>query len=487
MNPTLASLVYLCGIAGLFYLDRDKSIRTSKALWIPVVYIWAVGSRPVSVWLGGAPSFGADTQLEGSPLDGAFFAVLLVAALCVLAQRGRRTLTFINAYLPIPILIYFVFCLLSVCWSDYPVPVLKKWVKAVGDVAMVLVVLTDEQPLAALRRLFSRIGFILLPISLLFIKYYPNLGRTYEPWSGMQMVTGVTLDKNLLGVITFVLSLGTLWRFLELLRSDKLAPDRRRHLLAQGTLLAIGVWLLVSANSATSSVCFVLGAGLMWAVSRPFIRRRPAAVHVLVLSLALSAGLVMSLGGRESAAHALGRNSNLTGRTEIWAAVIPMASNPLLGAGFESFWLSPYVKAKLAQIIPGLPLNEAHNGYIEVYLNLGWVGLGLMVVVLIDGYRRSIKAFRREPALGALLLAYVLTTITYSITEAGFRMLDPIWIFFLLAVVEASRIASGVAAEASPPLGGSYGRAPGLLARDAPSRRPTGRTPAAKILRRQAT
>ena len=53
MNPTLATLVYYLGIAGLFYLNRDKTVHTSKALWLPVIYIWLVASRPVSVWLGG--------------------------------------------------------------------------------------------------------------------------------------------------------------------------------------------------------------------------------------------------------------------------------------------------------------------------------------------------------------------------------------------------------------------------------------------------
>ena len=93
---------------------------------------------------------------------------------------------------------------------------------------------------------------------------------------------GVTLNKNLLGVITFVLSLGAVWRVLALFRADEMPPDRRRHLLAQGTLLVLGVWLLMTANSATSIVCFVLGAGLMLATSLRFVRRNPAAVHVLV-------------------------------------------------------------------------------------------------------------------------------------------------------------------------------------------------------------
>jgi exopolysaccharide production protein ExoQ len=449
MSPSLANLIYACGIAGLFYLNRDNSARTSKALWLPVVYIWAVGSRPVSVWLGMAPAGTGDVQLDGSPIDAAFFAILLIAAICVLVHRGRRILTFLKANLPI--LMYFSFCLLSVCWSDFPGVAFKRWIKAIGDVVMILIVVTDGQPVAALSRLFSRIGFILVPLSLLFIKYYPSLGRGYDQWTGAQYNYGVTLNKNMLGVITFVLLLGAVWRTLALVRSDEVPPHRGRILLAQVTLLALGIYLLSITNSVTSNVCFAIGTGLILATSLRFMRRHAAAVHVLVLLLLVTSSLVMLLGGGDSAAKALGRNSNLTGRTEIWAAVIPLAPNPLIGAGFESFWLSQTVHQRLWEAIPGLPLNEAHDGYIEVYLELGWVGVGLIGLLLIDGYRRSVKAFRRAPALGGLMIAYILASMVYSLTEAGFRMLDPIWIFFLLALIGASATAAGIPVATSRP------------------------------------
>ena len=341
---------------------------------------------------------------------------------------------------------------MSIVWSDFPGVAFKRWTKAVGDVLMILIAVTDEQPVVALRRLFSRTGFLLIPLSLLLIKYYPSLGRGYDSWSGQQLFVGATLNKNSLGVITFVLLLGAVWRVLALLRSDEMHRHRRRHLLAQGTLLVLGAYLLMITNSATSSVCFLIGTGLLLTTNLRFVRRHVATVHVLVLALVLTASSFMLFGGTASGANALGRDATLTGRTNIWAAVIPMAPNPLVGAGFESFWLSPLVYERLAKLFPGLPLNEAHNGYIEVYLELGWVGLGLIGLILIDGYRRSVKAFRREPALGGLLIAYILCAMIYSITEAGFRMMDPIWIFFLLGIIEASKIAAGVSVGASQPL-----------------------------------
>jgi O-antigen ligase len=156
----------------------------------------------------------------------------------------------------------------------------------------------------------------------------------------------------------------------------------------------------------------------------------------------------MLLGGGSEMAHALGRQSNLSGRTDIWAAVLASGTNPLLGVGYESYWISPH-EIIFARILSDegwwhpQGLNEAHNGYLEVYLELGWVGVFLISVCLIGGYRHAVAAYRLNPSVGGLLLAYIIITTFYNITEAGFRMLDPMWIFLLLAIVAASSTSRG--------------------------------------------
>jgi O-antigen ligase len=79
-----------------------------------------------------------------------------------------------------------------------------------------------------------------------------------------------------------------------------------------------------------------------------------------------------------------------------------------------------------------------HNGYIEVNLNLGWLGLGFIALIL-GGLWQDFSALRRDRALGALRVACVVAAVAYSIGEAGFRMLNPSWCFLLLTVVAASR------------------------------------------------
>jgi O-antigen ligase len=102
------------------------------------------------------------------------------------------------------------------------------------------------------------------------------------------------------------------------------------------------------------------------------------------------------------------------------------------GWGFESFWLGERLD-KIWKLYKGL--NEAHNGYLEIFLNLGWIGLTLLGVVIVTGYRNVALALRRDPDAGSLKLAYYVVGLVYSFTEAGFRTLTPIWIGFLLSTV----------------------------------------------------
>ena len=68
---------------------------------------------------------------------------------------------------------------------------------------MVLIVLTDPEPTKAFAALFRRCAFVLLPLSALFIKYYPQLGRGFDQWTGAAANSGVATTKNQLSA-TFV-------------------------------------------------------------------------------------------------------------------------------------------------------------------------------------------------------------------------------------------------------------------------------------------
>ena len=190
----------------------------------------------------------------------------------------------------------------------------------------------------------------------------------------------------------------------------------------------------------------------MFATTLRTFRRRPARVGLLCAAVLIAAGFAFAF-SVNTVASALGRNSNLSGRTDIWAALIPTVPNALFGAGFEGYWISPNAKllwnalSRAGWWHPEILVTEAHNGYIELYLNLGWVGIGIVVLILVSGLARGLAALKRNQSLAGLALAYITVSFIYSATEAGFRSPNPIWIFLLLSILTSTGITSGLITE----------------------------------------
>jgi O-antigen ligase len=195
----------------------------------------------------------------------------------------------------------------------------------------------------------------------------------------------------------------------------------------------MAIWLLVTCDSKTSLVCFVATSGLIAAHSVFKGARKHAAVHAMVGLIALSsyAVLFLHLGG---VLETMGRDSTLTGRTAIWEGLLRVPINPLVGTGFESFWLGDRLE-KLWRLNEFSNITEAHNGYLEVYLNLGAVGLALLSILMVTAYRNVLRLLDSDPRSGRLRLGFFVIAVVYNFTEAGIRSTDLVWIAFLLVAI----------------------------------------------------
>lgn len=432
----VATILCAVGILGLFYLDRHEDSRVSKALWIPAAWLFLISSRGVSGWLGVRQNFkgvnAADAYVDGSPLDMWVFIFLLVAALAVLIARSGRVGQLLrkNGL----ILLYFSFCVVSLVWSDFPFVVFKRWIKALGDLGMVLIILTESDPWGALKSLLTRLGFLIFPLSVLFIHYYPGIGQILTQSWTLEPV-GVATQKNDLGLDCMMYGVFFLWMIVSAYR-EREDPSRRRRLLAYGATIIMVTWLLSQCMSMTSITGLVSAGVVMWLASRP--SRKPALVHlsvIVVLGIAVTA-LFFDPGG--DMIGALGKDPSIHGRKDIWSLVLGLHTNPLIGTGFESFWLGPRLQ-KMWDAMPSFYMNEAHNGYLEVYLNFGWTGICLIALLLATAYKRVISGIRRNPGEASLFLGLFLCTMFYAFSEAAFRTMTVSWFFLLLVIVAGSQ------------------------------------------------
>ena len=434
MPPQIATLLFAAGILGLFVLNKDKKARTSPALWLPVIWLAIAGSRMASQWVaaissGSTTHYSAEQLLDGNPFDRALLTGLMLLGMVVLIRRGRKVVTLLQAN--VPIIVFFLYCGLSAAWSDYSDVSFKRWIKALGDLIMVLIVLTDLDPSAAVKRLMTRVGFVLAPASILVSKYYTHLGRGFGE-GGEGYYTGVTTSKNELGGICLLFGLGSVWSLSSYFRENK--NSRRRGLLvAQSVLLAMVLWLIWKAQTMTALACFFMASVVLIATRLPAITRRTWVIHALIVLMILVSASALFLGVGSGLLTTMGKDATLTGRTAVWDLVLSLAKNPLVGTGFESFWLGPRLE-KIWSVYWWHP-NEAHDGYIEVYLNLGWIGVSLLAVLLVTGYRTAIGALRRDPESAGFRLALFLVAVTYNFTESAVRIMHPVWICFLLGTI----------------------------------------------------
>ncbi len=436
MNPEIATLACGAVILGLFYLDREGRSGRSVGLWIATVWLCLACSRMVSQWLAAASVAGGivaspDQLLEGSPLDRYILLSLLGFGLIVLLSRHRQVREVLGRNAPI--LVFFAYCGISALWSEYIDVSLKRWTKALGDLVMILIVLSERDRMAAIERLLARLAFVLIPVSILLIKYFPDLGRDYSPYTGDVAYTGVTANKNQLGYICLLLGLASGWRVIDALRQRRGIGSRARILLAHSIILAMVFWLFSKASSMTSFASFLMASTIVLAGSLGLLQRGRWRVHALIGSLFVLAASVVFLEVGSGMVVSMGRDPTLTGRSDIWRLVLGMAPNPMFGAGFESFWLGKRLQ-EIWRVYWWHPV-QSHNGYIDIYLNLGGVGISILVIVLIAAYRNVVADFRREPRLNCLRLSYLVAAVAYNFTESAFVMLHPVWIFLLLSAV----------------------------------------------------
>lgn len=430
LPPPIAALLTVGFVLFLFRRDVRQKQDVTGALWVPLVWMLIICSRQPSEWLNtfGFQS-GAITLEEGSPFDASVYFSLILAGAYILKKRHTQLSEIIrnNQWLTI----FFVYCFLAIFWSDFPFVAFKRWIKVLGHPIMALIVLTEPNPVQALTSLMKRCAYVIVPVSILFLKYYPEYGRAFDVWSGAAINTGITLNKNALGADCLILGFFFFWYLLQIRAGEPSRQRRYEFLLAGGFLLMIW-WLLSRAHSSTSLVSLFIAILIVLVLGLRFVDKRFIGTYLVIGAL----GLILAewaFGIYANAIQLLGKDATLTDRTLLWADLLKVEINPILGAGFESFWLGDRFREFAAS--RWWAPNQAHNGYLETYLNLGMVGLCLLIVLLIATFWKGRRELFTNFEFGRFRLGFLLAVIAYNWTEAAFKNISPMWfVFYLIAL-----------------------------------------------------
>jgi len=378
--------------------------------------------------------------------------VVLVALVAIELIRIRADLR----RLPYPLIAYMVLATASIAWSAYPAVSALMVATLLATVAYGVFLATALDLTTFVRCLGTALRWI-LALSLAFELFVSTVVRDrllpfWVDWSHLERIPAAFYwSRNLLfegGRIQGIVGNANILAFVALLAivtfSVQIAARSTSRFWTTGWLiLALGVLALTRSSTVLiAGVAVALVALFLWLVRRvPEERRVPWFVGG---GLIAAAGLAAVIVFRDSLLALLGRSADLTNRLGIWDTVLGLANQrPVAGWGWTGYWW-PWVEPYEGLIvINGVPYYQAHNAWLDIYLQLGILGLvvfgALVISTLGRGWSRALDlAHGRGKAIGLLPVLVTVLLIVHSLAES--RLL--IEIGFALLVVFAVRTRS---------------------------------------------
>jgi exopolysaccharide production protein ExoQ len=338
--------------------------------------------------------------------------------------------------------ILFAIALVSIFWSDSPGASFR------GELVLIRATIfgtyfairyDSEEQLNilswafGLAALFSYVFAMTLPIFGVMGVGTPNS----EHLAHMGSWRGIYTHKNLLGR---TMALGSMIFALSAMSSKK--HNKLGIIGIIGCGLCVLLVLLSTSKTALAILIFTL-------ILLPFYRalrwNYSALVPVMIFGIIIVGGLfVFFLSYVDEILGGMGRDMTLTGRTDIWSAIWhKIQERWWLGYGYDGFWRGWYSPAEDVWLAVKFQPPHGHNGFLDLWLDLGFLGLFVFLCSYFTGYIRAIGWFRLMRTYTSLLpITFLTYMLFYNITESSIFEQSLFWILYLVVTLSMHNIAS---------------------------------------------
>ncbi|MBX3193968.1 MAG: O-antigen ligase family protein [Microbacteriaceae bacterium] len=371
-------------------------------------------------------------------------ALLLVVLAVIELIRDRADVR----RLPFPLLGFLALAVVSIAWSAYPGGSAVGVAGLLATAAFAFFLATALDLTTLVRCLGTALRWI-LGLSLLFelivatvirervlpfwVDYsdLDNIPAAYY-WSRNLLfeggrIQGIVGNANLLG---FAAVLAVLVFSIQIA-----ARSASRFWTGLWLVVALGVLALTRSTTVlVAGVAVAIVALYLWLVRRARPERRTA-WFVGGGAVAL-AGIAAVIVFRDALLGLLGKSPDLTHRLDIWAIVTDLAGQrPVAGWGYVGYWI-PWVEPfDDLIVIRGVTYYQAHNAWLDIYLQLGIIGLvvfGLLVLTtVVRGWARALDLEHgRGKAIGLFPILCTVLLLVHSLAES--RLLTEIWMALLV-------------------------------------------------------
>ena len=370
------------------------------------------------------------TSSAGGALMERFSKLLICVACLIFAVQRHQAVCRLSMHMKLvtcfPILAFLLFPV-----SQQPTRTISSAALLMGGVLLVYYIMS-RYTLDQVFELLLVLGTVTMVASVAFALALPQYGLDLK--GGHETAwKGIFSAKNYLGnVALFFLTAAVSCRA----RNSFLRSLR----LSQICLCLAAIAFSRAATAYMLTAVYVVYFAIMAALHR-FRKTDYLVVGVLLLA-AVSTAAAMIVVWPELLVSLLGKDLTLTGRTEIWSAVIDsIAKRPLLGYGYQAFWLGLEGESYRIILAVSWILAQAQNGFLDIVLETGVVGLAVVLLVFGFAFRDAVVCLlrsRNDRQLRAVewYLAIVVLTLLYNLDESF--LFDPKHLcsmLFLLACV----------------------------------------------------
>lgn len=291
-----------------------------------------------------------------------------------------------------PLLILPAYCLVSTLWSQFPAQTFRYSVQMTFTLA-VGIVIAGRIPVASMLRVLFIVYGLAIALSVL-------IGQN----GGVAWI-GLFGSKNAFASQIALFALIAIG-----ISFDNGAPRWMRLLAVIGALSAVPLMLKAQSAGTLAAlmptallVLFILLSRRMSDMQKLFVLLATGVVATFLVLVLLNYGDAILSKMLDST----GKDLTLTGRTDLWAiAATFIAERPLLGVGYHAFWIAGYAPAEslwaMFDVASGSGFNF-HNLYISNAVELGFIGLGIQVVMLYlaAALLAVLAVMRPSPAIAA--------------------------------------------------------------------------------------
>jgi exopolysaccharide production protein ExoQ len=340
----------------------------------------------------------------------AFASMIYFITIALLGLRWQQTCraVFKNKWM----VLLLALAVASALWSSMPTVVLKKVISLIGTTLFGIYLGTQYSFDRQLKLMGWAFG-LAIPLCFLFVLRGDGVMYTESIVGAWK---GIYLHKSTLGENMFI-------SFLTFYGLTNLYP---RYRLLFGAACVLSVILVIFSKSSIALLSLVAIVTMLNLLKYASLRSKLGVAAVcfsIVLFLIVQAALILNI---DNFLDFNNKDITISGRTPLWDSLWEFIQmQPFLGYGYGAFFSASHMETEMLWTVYKWGPVHSHNGYLQILVNLGFVGFAIFIVGYIYNIGKALISYLILKDVRSLwMFSFLLYTLVFNFTEVSFMSIN---------------------------------------------------------------